>query len=615
VSTTTAPDDNSILWSYQTNYLISSSPAVSHGRIYIGSWDWNVYCFEMDSGSLLWNYSTNGEITSSPAVANQKVYVGSQDSKLYCLNAIDGTFLWSYKTNFIVDTSPTVVDGSVFFGSSDGTLYCLDSEEGTLLWEYQTGSVIVSSPAVTEGNVYFGATNGYFFCLDRNDGALIWVDTMAEGTYSSPTVLDGKIYFGSNDNHLYCLDADTGSILWSYNALSEVHTSPTIAYGYLYIGTSDGRLLCLNRDTGGLEWSYQISGSVESSPAVADGKVYFATDPCCGFTSYFVCLNAYTGSLTWDYNFNTQLHTKSSPALAASKVFVGSGDGKVYSFGDIEFLADANGPYLGSINSSVDFTGSVYGGQPGFSWYWDFGDGATSTEQNPTHIYTSLGAYAVTLTVNDNLGQIATDDTEVLVEVPNITPEIPTLEGPITGKPGASYEYTFASSDANGDALFYNIDWGDDTTSGWIGPFPSGVTQKQEHIWMNKGSFALKVKAKDRHGAESNWSDPLYMAITAPDLIIEINGGVGVQLTIMNTGDAAATNVSWNITFHNGFVIPAIKDGMIPEIAASGKVLVKMLVFGFGKKFISVSVIYDDGMSVNKTVSATLLLFFVVGVK
>src|SRR4030042_5121940 len=42
-STTTAPEDNQVLWSYQTNYVISSSPAGSHGRVYIGSWDWNIY--------------------------------------------------------------------------------------------------------------------------------------------------------------------------------------------------------------------------------------------------------------------------------------------------------------------------------------------------------------------------------------------------------------------------------------------------------------------------------------------------------------------------------------------------------------------------------------------
>jgi outer membrane protein assembly factor BamB len=614
-STTTAPEDNQVLWSYQTNYVISSSPAVSHGKIYIGSWDWNIYCLDMDSGSLIWNYSTAGEVTSSPAVAVGKVYVGSQDTKLYCLNAIDGTFLWGFKTDFIIDTSPTVLDDKVFFGSSDGSLYCLEADNGYLLWEYQTGSVIVSSPAVTEGKVYFGVTNGDFLCVDSNDGSLIWTYTMTDGSYSSPTVFDGKIYFGSNDKNVYCLDANDGSLIWNYSAQSEVHSSPAVAYDYLYIGTSDGRLLCLNRNTGGFVWSYLISGSVESSPAVADGKVYFGTNPCCGFSSYFICLDAFSGTKIWDHNFNLLTGSKSSAALAASKVFVGSADGKVYAFGDSEFLADANGPYHGFINTVVDFTGSVHGGEPGFSWYWDFGDNTTSTEQNPTHAYASLGEYTVTLTVTDSTGDVATDETSVSVETPNLPPEIPTVDGPTTGRPGESYEYTFTSFDPNGDHLFYNIMWGDNTTSGWIGPFASGVVVKREHAWSEKGSYIIKAKAKDNHGVESDWSGPFEMTITAPELDIEIKGVFGVTVTIINAGDAPATNVSWNITFDSGFVIPAFKYGMIPMIPAGGQAPIRVLVFGFGKKTVTLTVMCDEAVSVKKIVQASLLLFFVIGVK
>jgi PKD repeat protein len=41
------------------------------------------------------------------------------------------------------------------------------------------------------------------------------------------------------------------------------------------------------------------------------------------------------------------------------------------------------------------------------SWQWNFGDGVSSTEQNPAHAYVNRGQYDVDLTVTDNRG--ATD--------------------------------------------------------------------------------------------------------------------------------------------------------------------------------------------------------------
>ena len=38
------------------------------------------------------------------------------------------------------------------------------------------------------------------------------------------------------------------------------------------------------------------------------------------------------------------------------------------------------------------------------SWHWNFGDGTTSNEQNPSHVYNSRNEYSVTLTVTDNDG-------------------------------------------------------------------------------------------------------------------------------------------------------------------------------------------------------------------
>lgn len=55
-----------------------------------------------------------------------------------------------------------------------------------------------------------------------------------------------------------------------------------------------------------------------------------------------------------------------------------------------------------AVNSIVQFTDTSTGSPTG--WAWIFGDGATSSEQNPTHAYVAEGAFTVKLTVSSGTG-------------------------------------------------------------------------------------------------------------------------------------------------------------------------------------------------------------------
>jgi hypothetical protein len=84
-------------------------------------------------------------------------------------------------------------------------------------------------------------------------------------------------------------------------------------------------------------------------------------------------------------------------------------------------------------------------------------------------------------------------------------PNIPTIEGPTKGKIGTKYNYTFYTTDYEGNDVYYYIFWGDNTSNGWLGPYPSGQVATVSHIWYEKGTFLIEAKAKDTFGEESLW--------------------------------------------------------------------------------------------------------------
>ena len=80
-------------------------------------------------------------------------------------------------------------------------------------------------------------------------------------------------------------------------------------------------------------------------------------------------------------------------------------------------------------------------------------------------------------------------------------PEQPS--GPNRGDPGTEYTFTTTTSDPDGDSIAgYRWDWGDGNFSEWLD------TNKASYAWSGKGSYDIRVLVRDKHGGESDWSDP-----------------------------------------------------------------------------------------------------------
>jgi hypothetical protein len=175
-------------------------------------------------------------------------------------------------------------------------------------------------------------------------------------------------------------------------------------------------------------------------------------------------------------------------------------------------VPQTNGPYHGSANQEIIFNGSKSLDHEGTieSYVWNLGDGTVKNGIAITHSYINKGIYPVTLTVIDNAGNTDNQTTWAYINTENHPPEKPTLTGRESGKNGTAYKYTFSTTDPDGDDVYYYLNWGDDYwfggAVGWIGPYKSGQDITLEKTWTQKGNYTVRVKAKDRYDAKSDWS-------------------------------------------------------------------------------------------------------------
>lgn len=92
-------------------------------------------------------------------------------------------------------------------------------------------------------------------------------------------------------------------------------------------------------------------------------------------------------------------------------------------------------------------------------------------------------------------------------------PDIPIITGPGNGEIGETYDYTIVAHEPDSEEIFYYVDWGDDTNSGWVGSYNSDQPCNISHEWDNQGTYTIKAKAKDKWGIESDWGE---LEVTMP---------------------------------------------------------------------------------------------------
>jgi PKD repeat protein len=159
------------------------------------------------------------------------------------------------------------------------------------------------------------------------------------------------------------------------------------------------------------------------------------------------------------------------------------------------------------------------------SWLWDFGDGNTSSQQNPSHTYATGGEYQVCLTVTNSIGSNTLCET--------IIPTFP---------PTAAFTFT-----SLGGSSFGFEDQSTNNPTSWLWDFGDGSTsteQDPDYTYEGPGTFTVCLTVSNSEGSDMTCQEVTVTAAPTAAFSYEIQGGGVVNFTDQSSNDP--TSWLWN---------------------------------------------------------------------
>jgi PKD repeat protein len=200
----------------------------------------------------------------------------------------------------------------------------------------------------------------------------------------------------------------------------------------------------------------------------------------------------------------------------------------------------ANFTYAPNGNLTIQFTdasSSTNGGITG--WTWNFGDNTSSSEQNPSHTYSSAGDYTVTLTVSDAGGTSQPVSQTVNVAQPAVPPSANFTFAPAGD---LTIQFADASNSSSGGITGWTWDFGDNTSSN---------EQNPTHTYNAPGDYTVELIVSDAGGQSQPSSQTVNVAAPASPPTANFSTAPAGDLTVQftdasNSSNGGITGWTWN---------------------------------------------------------------------
>lgn len=293
--------------------------------------------------------------------------------------------------------------------------------------------------------------------------------------------------------------------------------------------------------------------------------VYVSDIPVADFIADTVCTGSPTTFTdvssgfpdTWLWNFGdgtssitgpVTSHTYAAPGTYPVSLFVSAGG--VCTDQTFEFVVVSNNVQAGILandtvcdGSSFNFTdNSTISAGVIDTWFWDFGDGNTSTAEDVTHTYAVPGTYTVTHTVGSSTGCNSTSTLNVVVldmPVANFI-EFSACQQGVT-------QFNDASTIANGTVNTWQWNFGDGS--------PISILQNPTHVYTNSGTFNVTLTVTSALNCSASYTSPV---LVYPAPVADFTAPVAcpqdtIQYTDLSTiSSGTITNWLWNFSDGTG---------------------------------------------------------------
>ena len=351
-----------------------------------------------------------------------------------------------------------------------------------------------------------GALTATVVCHTRSSPAANWADILSKGDYENY-----GISIQSNDAIRNVVDTTIGGStrFLLVDAVGNDHVlSITAVSGGAFVSYDNGAAIdqvdllvgALQNTTHPLRFGFDKGGNYY------DGTIFFAA------------ISSVARSPAWIAATNAALR---------DELIVYSAAGTPVTAAD--FSADATAITLGE---TVAFTATTTGAD---AWSWDFGDGSTSSVQNPTHTYTSGGTYTVTLTASNGFDYLEITKTNYITVL-----EANFSGSPLTGPSPLTVNFTDES--INADA--WSWDFGDGNTS---------FVQNPIHTYTAAGTYTVTLTASNA-SVEDSMERVDYITVDPPvsaQFSATPTRGT-TPLTVQFTDLSVGEPTSWLWTFGDG---------------------------------------------------------------